>query len=160
MRPLHYIMCRNSKSGFTLIEMLVVIAMIGLLSAVILVALGPSRTKAKDTRVISDVNQVRVLAENLFDISTSKYPTCICNNYPWDDCKPDPGFSALKSDVANDGGSFSAGCNNKNTVAVFYSSLPSGGGYCADTAGGAISGTVASSSPPGTPNIGDVCPEQ
>jgi len=53
---------KNIK-GFTLIEMLVVIAIIGLLSSVVLVALGPSRNKAKDARIISDLNQMRVLVE-------------------------------------------------------------------------------------------------
>ena len=53
--------------------MLVVIAMIGLLSAVVLVALGPSRNKAKDTRIISDVNQIRALAETYYNPVTGVY---------------------------------------------------------------------------------------
>ncbi|TSA46385.1 type II secretion system protein [bacterium] len=63
---------KNNK-GFTLIEMLVVIAIIGLLSSVVLVALGPSRAKAKDARIISDMNQVRAVMETLYNPSTGKY---------------------------------------------------------------------------------------
>ncbi len=37
----------STKKGFTLIELLVVIAIIGILSGVVLVSLGPTRTKAK-----------------------------------------------------------------------------------------------------------------
>lgn len=53
--------------------MLIVIAMIGILSTVILIALGPSRTKAKDTRIISDVNQIRSLGETYYDPITGQY---------------------------------------------------------------------------------------
>lgn len=46
--------------------MLVVVGIIGLLSSVILTALGPAKDKAKDTRIISNINQVRSLAETLY----------------------------------------------------------------------------------------------
>lgn len=55
------------KEGFTLIEMLVVVAVIGLLSSVILTALGPAKDKAKDSRITQEVNQVRSLAETMYD---------------------------------------------------------------------------------------------
>ncbi len=54
---------RGSK-GFTLIELLVVIAIIGLLASIILVSLNSARNKGKDTRVISDVNQIRTQIES------------------------------------------------------------------------------------------------
>ncbi|MEK7506156.1 MAG: type II secretion system protein [Patescibacteria group bacterium] len=68
MNPPHnYQSIKKSKEGFTLIEMLVVVAVIGLLSSVILVALGPAKEKAKDSRIIQEVNQVRSLAETMYD---------------------------------------------------------------------------------------------
>jgi prepilin-type N-terminal cleavage/methylation domain-containing protein len=57
----------QKQNGFTLIEMLVVVAVIGILSSVLLTALGPARNKAKDSRIIQEVNQVRSLAETLYD---------------------------------------------------------------------------------------------
>ncbi len=55
------------NKGFTLIEMLVVVAVIGLLSSVILTALGPAKDKAKDSRITQEVNQVRSLAETMYN---------------------------------------------------------------------------------------------
>ena len=57
----------KNKKGFTLVEMLVVIAIIGILSATLLTALGPARNKAKDARIISALNQIRAIAETLYD---------------------------------------------------------------------------------------------
>lgn len=56
--------------AFTLIELLVVVAIIGILSSVVLVSLNGARLKGKDTRVISDVRQLRTQAEADF---TSNY---------------------------------------------------------------------------------------
>jgi prepilin-type N-terminal cleavage/methylation domain-containing protein len=53
--------------AFTLIEMLVVVAVIGILSSVLLTALGPARDKAKDARIVEEVNQVRSIAETLYN---------------------------------------------------------------------------------------------
>ncbi len=48
-----------NKKGFTLIELLVVIAIIGLLSSLAIVSLNSARDKANDTKVKSDLAQVR-----------------------------------------------------------------------------------------------------
>lgn len=50
--------------GFTLIELLVVISIIGLLATFAIVSLQNTRVKARDTRRIADLKQVRTIFEN------------------------------------------------------------------------------------------------
>lgn len=64
---------RGPRSGFTLIEMLIVIAIISILSSVILVGLGPARSAARDTRRIADLREVQNALE-LFYNRCSHYP--------------------------------------------------------------------------------------
>jgi general secretion pathway protein G len=49
---------KNNKKGFTLIEILVVVAIIGLLSSIILVGLGGFQARARDANRIADLRQV------------------------------------------------------------------------------------------------------
>ncbi|HOM33012.1 MAG TPA: prepilin-type N-terminal cleavage/methylation domain-containing protein [Candidatus Paceibacterota bacterium] len=49
----------NKNKGFTLIEMLVVVAVIGLLASLILVGLSGFRTRGRDTRRIADIKEVQ-----------------------------------------------------------------------------------------------------
>lgn len=57
-------MTKNSNRAFTLIEILVVIAIIGILSSVVLVSLNNSRNKAKETRILSSITQFRSIFES------------------------------------------------------------------------------------------------
>lgn len=59
-----------NKKGFTLIELLVVIAIIGLLTSVVLVLLGSSRSKAKDSRRFSDFRQINTAMELCYQDSS------------------------------------------------------------------------------------------
>lgn len=54
------------RSGFTLIEMLVVVAIIGLLSSTVLVGLSDARRRARDARRIADLRQIQNGLENLY----------------------------------------------------------------------------------------------
>ncbi len=49
----------HKKSGFSLIEVLVVIGIIGLLATIVTVATGTARTKARDARRLDDIQQVK-----------------------------------------------------------------------------------------------------
>lgn len=56
----------NNRQGFTLIEMLVVVAIIGLLSSVVVVGLSGARQKARDAKRLADVQQIMNSAEVQF----------------------------------------------------------------------------------------------
>lgn len=51
------------QKSFTLIELMVVIAIIGLFSSIVLVSISRARRKAKDARLMADLRQIRSIAE-------------------------------------------------------------------------------------------------
>ena len=64
----------NKSRGFTLIEMLVVTAIIGVLANLILLQLGVARAKARDAKRIADISQLRTAIELYFDDNGGGYP--------------------------------------------------------------------------------------
>ena len=64
----------NKEKGFTLIEMLVVIAIVGLLSSVVVVGLGGAREKARDARRLADLRSLQNQVELAYQTSTG-YPS-------------------------------------------------------------------------------------
>lgn len=70
--PLNFL---RSKAGFTLIELLVVISIIGILASIVLVSLNSAQRKARDTKRISSIHQIRLALELYFDgVGNGQYP--------------------------------------------------------------------------------------
>ncbi len=61
-------------AGFTILEMLIVIAIIGILASIVLYAINDSRTEARNAQVISQVYEYQK-ALNLYFAETGEYPT-------------------------------------------------------------------------------------
>lgn len=58
---------KKAQKGFTLIELLVVIAIIGVLATIVLVSLNTARSKARDSRRVSDLRQLALALEMYYD---------------------------------------------------------------------------------------------
>jgi prepilin-type N-terminal cleavage/methylation domain-containing protein len=56
-------MKRNAQSGFTLIEMLVVVAVIATVMSIVVAMVGDAKAKARDTKRRTDLNQIQVALE-------------------------------------------------------------------------------------------------
>lgn len=67
------------KKGFTLVELLVVIAIIGILSSVVITSLGTAREKARDSKRIQDLAQIKNALE-LYRDDNGHYPI-VGNSY-------------------------------------------------------------------------------
>ncbi len=116
---------RIKQSGFTLIELLVVIAIIGILSSVVLASLNTARMKARDTKRIADLGQIRTALEFYYD-ANGYYPQSgcgwDCNGYrtsydsSWDSLATDlrPYISSLSRDSIN------TACPPWNTACFSY----------------------------------------
>ena len=125
------------KKAFTLVEMLVVIAIIGILATAILVSLGPARTQARDARIRADVQQLRNLAETYYNTNNFDYRGFAGSmSTPVSSCSSDTpsGVQALCNDITQNSGQAPTFVATRNSVAIF-ATLASGGAICMDTQG-------------------------
>ncbi len=88
----------NSKLslGFTLVELMVVIAIITAISSVVLVSLNAARAKSANTTIKANLNSLRAQALVFYDTPNPNYPGYIFNYSP--------------------GGSYNGGCNKLGSV--------------------------------------------
>lgn len=66
---------RQASWGFTLMEMLIVVAIIGVLAAFILPNLSGRSEEARRARALSEIQSSLGLALNMFESDTGRYPT-------------------------------------------------------------------------------------
>jgi len=70
-------MGKNKKEkGFTLLELLVVIGIIGLLASILVVNLTSARKRARDTKRVADIRNLQTASEDYYG-KNGKYPTII-----------------------------------------------------------------------------------
>lgn len=64
----------GGRQGFTLIEMLVVIGIVGVLASLVLIGLNPARQASRDSRRISNVHQLQNTLE-VYYLRNGSYPS-------------------------------------------------------------------------------------
>lgn len=116
-RPWYDSLGMHRKRGFTLIEVLVVVAIIGILSSIVLASMSGARSKGRDAKRIADVKQMQLALQLYYD-GYGYYPTAIgaltTDNYissiPAD---PTSGWSYVYTRLP-------ANCNNTSSICVDY----------------------------------------
>lgn len=71
-------MKKRFEKGFTLVELLVIVAIIGVLAAIVIVALNSARVRARDARRQSDITSLQSALE-LYNDANNGYPKHDCN---------------------------------------------------------------------------------
>lgn len=97
---------KSANEGFTLIEVLIVVSIIGLLSSVVLVGLGGFRARGADARRLADLRQVQNALE-LYYAKNGAYPVVSCTDFSsktcWDGLESTlVGAGVGVSNIAND----------------------------------------------------------
>lgn len=72
----------SEQKAFTLIELLMVIAVIGLISTIVLVSVNTARKKARDAKRMADLNQLNIALEMYYEANGS-YPNRHYQSTQW-----------------------------------------------------------------------------
>ena len=119
---------KKKKKGFTLIELLVVIAIIGILAGIVLVSLSGTQKRAKDGRIMADMNQLRTVASVFYDSQTPNTFTGLDSNL--DEQK-------IADDVDDQDGTYniwiSTLTDHEGENYCATATLPGGGAWCVDS---------------------------
>ncbi|HOK35446.1 MAG TPA: prepilin-type N-terminal cleavage/methylation domain-containing protein [Candidatus Pacearchaeota archaeon] len=99
---------KKNKSGFTLIELLIVIAIIAILAAIIIASTGGATVQARDSRRISDLDEIGT-ALSMYYSKNGSYPDTL------DPLVTDGELSVLPTDP-KDGDPYGYGKGTKNGV--------------------------------------------
>ena len=73
----------KKKRGFSLFELLIVISIIGILTAIVSVAYSGAQKKTRDVRRVEDLKLVQTAAEQYYSQNTYLYPTTYTTGTAW-----------------------------------------------------------------------------
>ncbi|MBD3250193.1 MAG: prepilin-type N-terminal cleavage/methylation domain-containing protein [Candidatus Pacebacteria bacterium] len=120
----------NTKKGFTLLELLIVISIIGILIAVVAVAYTTVQQKSRDARRKGDIKAISDALEQYYADNESSYPSDT-------NCTGIVGATYLPGGVPTDpkGGTYNYTCRSAASAYCICAQLEGGGGNATTAAG-------------------------
>lgn len=117
----------KTQKGFTIIELIVAIAIIAVLSGIVLADVGKYNKNGKDSAIKEQISQIRIAGTDFFSINSTYYGMCDVGVTKCDQ---------IKANIINLGGSlgFSYIPIAGNIYCINFT-LSSGGGWCVDNTG-------------------------
>ena len=119
-------MIKTTREGFTLIEILIVVAIIAILASVVLVGLGPTQQAGRDARRISDLSEVQNGLE-LYYNKCGYYPGGTAADTSCDSAAAATGYANMSAELIGTGlGISSVPVDPSNTGTHVYSYATNG----------------------------------
>jgi len=124
----------KSSKGFTLVELLIVITVIGVLASIVLVSISGAQSRARDSRIQTSMSQIRSFAQT--ESFPDGYYTDVCTNITASEIYADISKMGGTVDSCEDSSEsfcLQATLNNNETWCVDPEKVSSGGcygGYC------------------------------
>jgi len=120
------------KGSFTLIELLLVIAIIGLLASLISVAASQARKKGRDGAIIADLSQVRIEAAVILNNDDNYNNLCDASNTL---NNANPNLDLIEKETQKYNGNQPVSCFTDGASYCIQTPLATGGFYCLDSIG-------------------------
>ena len=127
----------TKQRGFTLVELMIVIAIIGILASILIVSLRQASERSRNAKIITDIVQVRRIAEQIYTGEIMSGYTDLCkdsSNFNSDDYTD---LGMLQIDIEKYGGAVSCYANS-DSYCVSSSFRTSGQWFCVDDEGSSI----------------------
>ncbi len=134
----------KKQKGFTLLEVLVVVALIGIFASIVMVALNTSRDKGRDSSIRADLAGMRSQSQLYFTNNNNFASTDIatCGSGIFTVTKTNQGLFEALAEIEKQNGTNSAVCAAGQTKWAVSSPLHNGTSWCVDHQGSSKVGIV------------------
>ena len=124
------------QKGFTLVELLIVIAIIGILASITIVSLRQASDRSRNAKIITNIVQIRKIAEQMYAEELSGYIN-LCEDSLTFKSSYNPDLGVLQADINVYEGVVSCYAN-ANSYCVSSTLRTAGQYFCVDDEGSSI----------------------